>query len=68
MKKFTGYLERKEKRFSLYDKLCSQIKKFGFDYLDIRNSEYEPFFFKDMIHLSPKGWLYINEKITQHFS
>lgn len=57
-----------EKRFSLYNKLCAQIKKFGFDYLDIRNSEYEPFFFKDMIHLSPKGWLYINEKITQHFS
>ena len=57
-----------EKRFSLYDKLCRQIKKFGFDYLDLRNSEYEPFFFKDMIHLSPKGWLYINEKITQHFS
>lgn len=57
-----------EKRFSLYDKLCQQIKKFGFDYLDLRNSEYEPFFFKDMIHLSPKGWLYINEKITQHFS
>lgn len=57
-----------EKRFSLYDKLCQQIKKFGFDYLDLRNSEYEPFFFKDMIHLSPKGWLYINEKITEHFS
>ena len=58
----------KEKRFSLYDKLCQQIKNFGFDYLDLRNSEYEPFFFKDMIHLSPKGWLYINEKITQYFS
>ena len=57
-----------EKRFSLYDKICKQIKKFGFDYLDLRNSEYEPFFFKDMIHLSPKGWLYINEKITQRFS
>ncbi|MGN1043637.1 MAG: D-alanyl-lipoteichoic acid biosynthesis protein DltD [Acutalibacteraceae bacterium] len=57
-----------EKRFSLYDKVCSKIKKFGFDYLDLRNSEYEPYFFKDVIHLSPKGWLYVNEKITQHFS
>lgn len=58
----------KEKRFSLYDKLCSEIKNFGFDYLDLRNSEYEPYFFKDMIHLGPKGWLYVNEKITEHFS
>ena len=58
----------KEKRLAFYDKLASLADKYDIDYLDLRDKEYEPYFFKDVMHLGWKGWLYVNKKITEHFS
>ena len=58
----------REKRLALYDKLVSLASEYGFDYLDLRDKEYEPYFYKDVMHLGWKGWLYVNEKITEHYS
>lgn len=58
----------KEKRTQFYDKLESMAKDHGFDYLDMRQKEYEPYFFKDIMHLGWKGWIYVSKKITEYYS
>ncbi len=58
----------KEKRTQFYDKLESMAKDYGFDYLDMRQKEYEPYFFKDIMHLGWKGWIYVSKKITEYYS
>ena len=57
-----------EKRAEFYDKLESMAKSYGFDYLDMREKEYEPYFFRDIMHLGWKGWLYVSKKITEYYS
>ena len=52
---FTGLT--KEKRDKFYDKLVQLANMYDFDYLDLRDHEYEPYFFKDVMHLGWKGWL-----------
>ncbi len=56
------------KRLAFYDKLGSMAKEYGFDYLDLREKEYEPYFYRDVMHLGWKGWLYVNKKITEYYS
>ena len=56
------------KRTQLYDGLESLAKSYGFDYLDMREKEYEPYFFRDIMHLGWKGWLYVSRKITEYYS
>lgn len=63
---YTGLSQ--EKRAQLYDKLESMAKSYGFDFLDMREKEYEPYFFKDVMHLGWKGWLYVSKKITEYYS
>lgn len=58
----------KETRWAFYDKLKAMAGKYNFPYLDLRDKEYEPYFMKDVMHLGWGGWLYVNEKITEHFS
>ncbi len=58
----------REKRISFYDKLRSMADEYHFDYLDLRDKEYEPYFYKDVMHLGWKGWLYVNKQITKHYS
>lgn len=58
----------KEKRLAFYDKLSEISDEYGFSYLDLREKEYEPYFYIDAVHLGYKGWLYVNKKITEHFS
>lgn len=58
----------KEKRILFYDKLRSMADEYHFDYLDLRDKEYEPYFYKDVMHLGWKGWLYVNKQITKHYS
>ena len=58
----------KNKRDAYYDKLGRFIEEYGFDYLDLRDKEYEPYFYKDVMHLGWKGWLYVNKQITKYFS
>lgn len=57
-----------DKRLLFYDKLGSMAEEYGFSYLDLRDKEYEPYFYKDVMHLGWKGWLYVNKKITEHYS
>lgn len=57
----------RQKRATFYDEAETLASKYGFDYLDMREKEYEPYFMKDSQHLGWKGWLYINEKITEYF-
>lgn len=59
---------KREKRIAFYDKLQSMADKYNFDYLDLRDKEYEPYFYKDVMHLGWKGWLYVNKQITKHYS
>ena len=58
----------REKRLKLYDELVSCAKNYKCDYLDLRDYEYTPYFFKDVMHLGWKGWLYLNEKFAEYFS
>ncbi len=57
-----------EKRYDFYNFLESKTDEYGFDYLDMRDKEYEPYFLKDIMHLGWKGWLYVDKKITQYYS
>ncbi|MDL2310812.1 D-alanyl-lipoteichoic acid biosynthesis protein DltD [Peptostreptococcaceae bacterium OttesenSCG-928-C18] len=57
----------KEKRHEFYDKVEDLATKRNFDYLDLRDYEYEKYFYKDVMHLGWKGWLYISENIIEHF-
>lgn len=59
---------KREKRIAFYDKLQSMADEYNFDYLDLRDKEYEPYFYKDVMHLGWKGWLYVNKQITKHYS
>lgn len=63
---YTGLTQ--DKRLALYNKLESISKTYGFEYLDMREKEYEPYFFNDVMHIGWKGWLYVNRKITEHYS
>lgn len=56
-----------DKRLAFYDKLAELANKYEIDYLDLRNKEYETYFLRDVMHLGWKGWLYVNEKITEHY-
>ena len=58
----------KDKRIMYYDKLLSLANSFGFDCLDLRDKEYEPYTLKDVMHFGWKGWLYVDRKITEYFS
>ena len=57
-----------DKRLLFYDKLGSMAEEYGFSYLDLRDKEYEPYFYKDVMNLGWKGWLYVNKQITEHYS
>lgn len=63
---FTGLT--KEKRDKFYDKLVQLANMYNVDYLDLRDHEYEPYFFKDVMHLGWKGWLYVDRKIAEYYS
>lgn len=58
----------KNKRDDFYNKLADITQQYGVDYLDLRDMEYEPYFYADVMHLGWRGWLYVNEQITKHFS
>jgi len=57
----------RDKRAKLYDQIAQYAKAYGMDYLDLRDFEYEPYFYKDVMHLGWKGWVYIDEKNCETF-
>lgn len=57
----------RESREAYYDKLGEITREYGFEYLDLRDYEYEPYFYVDVMHLGWKGWLYVNEQCSKYF-
>lgn len=58
----------KQERWAFYDRLGEMASEYDMDYLDLRDHEYEPYFFTDVMHLGWKGWTFVNEKITEYFT
>lgn len=52
-----------DKRKLYYDKLVALQQKYNVDYLDLRDTEYIPYYYRDQAHYTSKGWLDVNEKI-----
>lgn len=57
----------KESRDEFFDKIEEMAKKRGFDVLNLKNEEYEPYFICDVMHLGWKGWTRVNEELYNHF-
>lgn len=62
---YTGINSNKRNEF--YERIADMCKNFNFDYLNLRDKEYEPYFFRDGMHLGWRGWLYVNNKVTEYF-
>jgi len=58
----------KGERDELYDRIAYISKQNGVDCLMIKDKEYEPYFYCDVMHLGWKGWPYVIENIIDHFS
>lgn len=58
----------RETRNKFYAKLQKTAEDYGFQALNLSDKEYEPYFMYDVMHLGWKGWLYVNQRITEHFS
>ncbi|QQK07468.1 D-alanyl-lipoteichoic acid biosynthesis protein DltD [Miniphocaeibacter halophilus] len=57
----------KEQRDKYYDKVSQLVEKFGFKYIDLRDYEYEKYFYFDAMHLGWKGWLYVSKEMSEYF-
>lgn len=58
----------KDTRNDLYNWVEGQTESYGFDCLNLSEKEYEPYFMRDVMHLGWKGWLYVDQKLTEYFS
>lgn len=57
-----------EKRTELYDKLKITAEKYGMDYLELSDYEYEPYFMADVMHLGWKGWIKVDEEMAKYYA
>ena len=57
----------KERRDEFFDKVQEMARKRGFDVLNLKNEEYEPYFICDVMHLGWKGWTRVDEELYNHF-
>ena len=53
----TGFVA--PERAAHYRRIRDIVAAGGGELLDLSDHEYEPYFFQDLIHLGPKGWLYV---------
>jgi D-alanine transfer protein len=63
---YTG-IDRAE-REAVYDKLCAMAEEYGFTAYNPIELEYMPYAFFDMWHFGWKGWLYVDQEITEYFA
>lgn len=56
-----------DKRYEYYNKIQEITEKYGFEYLDLKENEYEKHFYFDAMHLGWKGWLYVSEEMAKYF-
>lgn len=50
-----------------YSLLDRTLKKLKIPYTDFSSHEYEPYFFRDAVHIGWKGWIYVNQQLL-HFA
>lgn len=55
----------RQKYYARLDKTAAQYGVSA--YSDLKNKEYEPYVFVDVMHLGWKGWIYVTKAITEHF-
>ncbi len=58
----------KDKRDTLYDTIYSMASQHGYECLSLKDKEYEPYFYCDVMHLGWRGWPYVVQNIIEHFS
>lgn len=58
----------KDSRDELYDRIEAMALEYGNDCLNLKNYEYEPYFYYDVMHLGWKGWSYVTENIIKHYA
>lgn len=58
----------KEKRQEVYARQKKMAEDYGFTAYDMADYEYVPYTYFDNIHLGWKGWLYVDQKITEYFN
>ena len=56
------------KRKEVYDRLCTMAQRYGFTVYSMADLEYVPYAYYDAWHPGWKGWLYVNQKITEYFN
>ena len=57
-----------KKRTEYYDTIEQIVNEAGYDTLNLKEWEYEPYFYCDVMHLGWKGWTYVSENIVDHFT
>lgn len=57
-----------KKRGELYDKIEMLSGQYGMSSLSLKDKEYEPYFYCDVMHLGWKGWPYVVENIIEYYS
>ena len=62
---FTGLT--KDKRNEYYDRVNEIIDSYGFESLNLKDYEYEKYFYRDGMHLGWKGWLKVSEEMAKYF-
>ncbi|MBS4175323.1 D-alanyl-lipoteichoic acid biosynthesis protein DltD [Bacillus sp. FJAT-49736] len=62
---YTGF--PKEGRDVFYKKIKKQVEAEGFPIVDLSGHEYDPYFLKDTMHISWKGWVYVDKAMEQHW-
>ncbi|ETT88333.1 D-alanyl-lipoteichoic acid biosynthesis protein DltD [Viridibacillus sp. FSL R5-0477] len=57
----------KERREEYYAKINKQVQNAGFPLVDFTGYEYEPHFISDTIHISWKGWVYLDREMADYW-
>lgn len=57
----------KEKRNAFYEKAEQIAKDYGMECLNLKDYEYQPYFYCDVMHLGWKGWTYVVQNIIEHY-
>jgi len=58
----------KEERKGYYDAVEELSQKNNVPYLNMSDKDYEPYFIADAMHLGWRGWLYVDQKISEYNS
>lgn len=59
---------QKEERSNYYDAVEALAQKYNATALKMTDKDYEPYIMTDAMHLGWKGWLYVDEKISEFIS